>query len=117
MIEFLSKDDYYMGNTLTKEIVPELNLNYPTVVRKLVLFAIQKGWNPQEAGMSIKNGMEVLRQLDYDITPIHIETETIHELLIEPINKNKNENENTNKNTNKNTTWFAAHFDFKNVNS
>ncbi|MEM9918313.1 MAG: hypothetical protein AAF990_09480 [Bacteroidota bacterium] len=66
IIIFLAKDDYYMGNPLTKEIVEGLNLQLPGLLRRLLNYGLEQGWDGRQQRMKLSNGMAILRSLGFD---------------------------------------------------
>lgn len=84
VVYFFAKDDYYMGNMLTKEIVDGLNIHYPSVIQKIINYALtQENWQANNSGLTLHNGLSILQKLGYDISSINPQTETIHEFLLE----------------------------------
>ena len=75
IIDFLTFDDYYMGQPLNSGIdlinkitntFDKVNINEPKYIRELILQGQKNGWIGSNK-MEIQNGLEYLTELGYDI--------------------------------------------------
>jgi hypothetical protein len=85
IIRFLTMEHYYAGQPLKSGInlfhkpsntEVSVNLNEPRFIRELIEFALKKGWNGQ-VQMEIKNGLDWLNELGYDVNELIEEAERI----------------------------------------
>ncbi|MCQ9635994.1 hypothetical protein MP477_13630 [Chryseobacterium sp. WG23] len=74
IIEFLTSDDYFMGQPLQSGIIlinkitsseDEVNFNEPGYIRQLILQGQKKGWTGTNA-MEKQNGLDYLAELGYE---------------------------------------------------
>ncbi|MCD8176065.1 MAG: hypothetical protein LUE98_00995 [Tannerellaceae bacterium] len=78
VIEFLTLDDYFLGQPLTKGIcmknrgagrVDKVNLHEPGYIRKLILLGFDKGWTGENK-IPRQDGLAYLAELGYEIYPV-----------------------------------------------
>ncbi|WP_300671057.1 hypothetical protein [Soonwooa sp.] len=75
IIEFLTRDDYYMGQLLNsgiklknciKSVEEVVNLNEPKFIKELILLGQKKSWNAS-VKLDKQNGLDYLKDLGYEI--------------------------------------------------
>ncbi len=68
LVDFETWEDAVLGNPLNQGIAvdentPPINLNKPKEIRKVILYALENGWNG-EVQMHIKDGFVIFRKGD-----------------------------------------------------
>ena len=74
VIKFLTWEDPITGNPLTSVGANSINLNKPSMARKLILYSLSQGWKPGVKGghLTIENGIVVLSEMGIDTNEIEI---------------------------------------------
>ena len=74
-IDFLTLDDYYLGNLLNAGInlpnsttneITYVNLNKPKFIREFILLGLKHGWTGTNK-IEVQNGMNYLKELGYEV--------------------------------------------------
>lgn len=88
ILRFLTMEHYYAGQPLKTGInlvhtpsdtTISVNLNEPKFIRQLIELGLKKGWNGQ-AQLEVKNGLDWLNELGYEVSELIEEVETSLEL-------------------------------------
>ncbi|MGE8526508.1 hypothetical protein [Chryseobacterium rhizosphaerae] len=75
VIEFLTSDDYFMGQPLNSGInlmntvrdsIENININEPKYIQQLIVKGREKGWSGKNK-MEKQNGLDYLSELGYEI--------------------------------------------------
>jgi len=79
VIEFFSKNDYYIGSVLNCGIELEngntkkieiVNLNMPKYISQIILLGIERGWNGNN-NIGLQDGIQYLKNLGYNLKNIY----------------------------------------------
>ena len=80
-IDFLTLDDYYLGNLLfvgtnlpnsTTNETTYVNLNKPKFIREFVLMGLKHGWTGTNK-VEVQNGMNYLKELGFEVSKLQAE--------------------------------------------